>query len=1588
MASVENRIVQMQFDNTAFEQKMSTTISSLEKLNTTLANTGAKNGLEQVSQSAKNFSMDGVRSAVDGISAKFAALATIGITALSNIVNRAVDAGLQLANAFTFAPITDGFSEFELKMGSIQTIMAGSGESLEVVNRKLDELNTYADRTIYSFSDMTSNIGKFTNAGVSLDDSVAAIQGVANVAALSGANSNEASRAMYNFAQAISSGSVKLIDWKSIELANMGTVEFKQQLIDTAVAMGTLTETSDGYITSAGTAFNATEGFNNSLADAWLTSEALTETLGRYSDTTTDIGARATAAAQDVKTFSHMMDALKESAGSGWAQTWELLIGDFEEGKALWTEVNKWADGAISASAEARNTLLEGWKEAGGRDALIDGLRNAAKAIGSVVTPIKNAFRDIFPAMTVDRLVSMTERFRDFMDSLIIFEDTADAIRRAFAGLFAAIEIGWTVFKNVIGLVKDFFGAFDIGLTDPDGGVLGFFANFGDKVVALNEKLVEGGGIADFFANLKTSLAGIGSFLKDVITDIGSFLMSLGGGSADAASAAVGRLSDRFGSLKNLLGRFGDIWSPLAKALDGVKPILDRAWQGIKDWFSNLGDKLAEIFGPGEFDAVLDALNVSLLGGIALALKKFIGGGVGIDLGGGFLKNISKSFEELTGILEAMQANLKTNALLKIAGALGILTLSLILLSTIDSGALSRALGAMAIGFGQLIGAFALLNKIGIGPASAAKLGILAGGMILLASAMLVLSVAVKALSSMSWGELLKGLTGVTVLMGVMVAASAGLSKASGPMIRAGIGMIAMAVALNILAVAVKQFSDMSWQDLAKGLGAVAVGLGLMVGAMALLSKVSGSAAGAGVGMLMTAAALVVLSVAVERFASMSWSQMAKGLAGVAGGLVAIGLSMKLMPKSMAVTGAGLLLVSGALLVIAKALESFGGMSWGEIGKGLAGMAASLLLLAVAAQAMTGAIAGAAAMAVMAVSLTLLAKAIKEFGQMKISTLVQGLVALVAVLVSLSLTASLLAPLAPALLALGVAMLALSAAFALFGVGALAVAQAFEIVAQAGQAGVGILMEIIDGLILRIPDLVTAFAVGLLALAQTFIDAAPALIEGLTVILDQLLQTIITLMPRLTELLIALITTIITVIREKLPDFIQLGIDLILAFLQGMRDNIAEIVVVAVELLVAFVNALAENVGLVVEAVVNLITSFIDAVAAELPRIIDSAVNLLISFLSGLTNNLDKVATAITTVITTLLTTVVNMHTQILNAGVDALVKFLQGITDNLIKVVNAVGDMIAEFITAVGNKASDIIDAGLGALTDFLQGIADNLSDVIDSATDVVEEFIEGIGDMATDLIDAGVDMVLDVIEGLGQNAVELAEGAMDVVIDFLDGLATAIDTKGPELRDAGKRLVGAVLNGMTFGLAGKAVSIGQTLVGGVKSGVAAVGRFLGIGSPSKLFMEIGGLMMEGMAIGISDNTHPKKNALQAVKTLTGSVQDRMSKFGEAFSIIDDIDPVITPVLDLSQVRRDAALLATLIPDGSLTPDFSYSQARNIASTTRPIEDESTTGTPTGPSEVTFEQNIYAPKQLSTGDIYRQTRNQIAMAKEELAIP
>ena len=387
--TVDQRVVEMRFDNREFEKNVKTSMNSLERLKQSLNFKGATKGVENLSTATKNVNMNALGTAVESVRMKFSALEVMGVTALANITNQAVNAGKRFASAFTIDPLKTGFQEYETQINAVQTILANTsskGTDLDDVNQALDTLNTYADKTIYNFTEMTRNIGTFTAAGVDLDTSVNAIQGIANLAAVSGSTSQQASTAMYQLSQALASGTVKLMDWNSVVNAGMGGEVFQNALKETARVHGIAI---DEMIKNEGS-------FRETLSEGWLTSDILTETLQKFTLTTegltqaeiernremlkskgyTDqqiddifkLGKTATDAATKVKTFTQLFDTLKEAAQSGWTQTWELVVGDFEESKEFLTSLSDMFGGFINASSEARNNLLSGalsskWEE-------------------------------------------------------------------------------------------------------------------------------------------------------------------------------------------------------------------------------------------------------------------------------------------------------------------------------------------------------------------------------------------------------------------------------------------------------------------------------------------------------------------------------------------------------------------------------------------------------------------------------------------------------------------------------------------------------------------------------------------------------------------------------------------------------------------------------------------------------------------------------------------------------------------------------------------------------------------------------------------------------------------------------------------------------------------------------------------------------------------------------------------------------------------------------------------------------------------------------------------------------------------------
>lgn len=468
--TIDNRVLEMRFDNKQFESGVATTMSTLDKLKQKLNMSDASKGLEGVSRAAKKVDMSGLATGVETVTARFSALQVMGVTALANITNSAVNAGKRMVSALTLDPIKTGFQEYETQMGAIQTILANTqkeGTNVERVNAALDELNTYADKTIYNFTEMARNIGTFTAAGVKLDTSVNAIKGIANLAAISGSTSAQASTAMYQLSQALAAGKVQLMDWNSVVNAGMGGQVFQDALV----------RTSEHLKTGAKEAINTYGSFRESLTKSgWLTTEVLTETLNQiagayteaelmaqgYSETQAkeimNLAKTAEAAATEVKTFSQLWDTLKEAAQSGWGQTWRLIVGDFEQAKERLTDLSELFGNMIGASADRRNSLLDG-----ALSSKWDQLTDKLNAAGIETETFQNKIKELAKSHNVD-LDSMIEKEGSFEKALI--------------KCFTNGKLDKSILKDAIkSLVGDITGA-----TEATGQMAGQMEKYGEIV--------------------------------------------------------------------------------------------------------------------------------------------------------------------------------------------------------------------------------------------------------------------------------------------------------------------------------------------------------------------------------------------------------------------------------------------------------------------------------------------------------------------------------------------------------------------------------------------------------------------------------------------------------------------------------------------------------------------------------------------------------------------------------------------------------------------------------------------------------------------------------------------------------------------------------------------------------------------------------------------------------------------------------------------------------------------------------------------------------------------------------------------------
>ena len=1016
--TVDEKVVEMRFDNAQFERNVTTSMGTLDKLKKALNFKDSSKSLETVSAAAKKVDMSGLYNGVETVRMKFSALEVMAVTALANITNSAVNAGKRMISALTIQPVKDGFAEYETQMNAVQTILANTqkeGTNVKMVNAALDDLNHYADKTIYNFTEMTRNIGTFTAAGVKLGTSVSSIKGIANLAAVSGSTSQQASTAMYQLSQAIAAGTVKLMDWNSVVNAGMGGQVFQDALI----------RTSEHLQTGAKAAIAAKGSFRESLQTGWLTTEVLTQTLDQFStaaDTQeeyeaavkkfvdqgyskeeakqmADMAKTAGDAATKVKTFSQLIDTLKEALGSGWTETWRTVIGDFEEARELWTSVSNILSDAINKSSDARNAIVKEWADLGGRTAMIDSFRNAFNALLSVTTPIKEAFNYVFPPATAKQLLKITENVRNLTAKMRLSDSAAAKLEKTFEGLFSIVSIGTKIIGGIGSAILKL--ATSKGVSSLASHLLNLGAAIGEVISKMNESIKMdsianglGKGI-DFISGLLVSFVNIIDNVSDDLNKkfkIDGFL-----GVLDTLSNAV---SKTFSYITDNLSHFHSIFTTIGSVVSkGIALIGEYISKGISWIHDNIsfGDVFTGLVGGGLF--VTATKIISLIDLIKDKINSLFGKKDDNKLTQ-IIDKFGSALDSLHDSLQTFTTGIKATSLLAIAIAIGILAGSMDTLSKLSVEDIGKSLFAIASLFSMLTLSFKSLNKT-LSKYNTKGLIKAAGSILILAEALKVLSKAMVTLSGLSWGGIAKGLTGVGV---GLIELCSGIKAINGVKIplSTSLALLALAESCKMLGDAMSKFGKLSWGEIAHGLIGMGGALGEFVAVLKGLNKVSGmQSIFSGGSLLIAVQSLSALASGLSKFGQMDSDSIKRGLVGMGGSLAELATVLSAIGK---IAGFSSLFAAGSILAvtqglddIANALFKFGIMSWDAIKQGLVGMGGSLAEVGTVITAV-GKLAGFsslfAAGSILAVTQGLddIANAFGNFGSMSWDEIAQGLV--------------------------------------------------------------------------------------------------------------------------------------------------------------------------------------------------------------------------------------------------------------------------------------------------------------------------------------------------------------------------------------------------------------------------------------------------------------------------------------------------------------------------------------------------------------------------------------------------------------------
>ena len=1319
MSSIDNRVVKISMENGQFTSAANSMMTTLKNLGESLKLTDGSKGLDDISKKAKGVDMSSLASGVEEVKSRFSALDIVGVTALVNIANSAVNAGKNMLKSLTVDPIMQGFEEYETKMGAITTIMtntAHAGTTMDQVTSVLGELNAYADKTIYNFAEMTKNIGTFTAAGVDLETSATAIKGIANLAAGSGSTSQQASTAMYQLSQALAAGTLKLQDWNSVVNAGMGGKLFQNALEKTAESLG------QGR--------NMAVSFRESLESGWITTEVLTKTLEQFAADESLLKA-----ATQVKTYTQLIDTMKESVQSGWSQSWEFIIGDKDEAAEFFTAVSDGFNSIIEPMTTYRNDALKLWAEEGGREAAIKGLANAAKALGSVFGPIYESFKKILDPWNGERLIDLSKGFEKMTSSIKMTDKTSELLSKTADGVFSAFSIG----GKVIAALLAGFGSLISSLSPLIEGFLSITASIGDYITNLNEGLEATNFMGSAMEMLRNGISGAATYIGNSLKKIADGISSIKDIDLSGLEAFGEKIADSFTPTEAVSNMVIGAIDGIKWALGQITPALTEFGSKVLDVMQKVSQSIIDVLG-GKGNALNNIVSGGLLAAIALGINKIhkFFTDFESDFGGirGLVDSIDELFDGLKGSLESFQNGIKAGTIKNIATAIALLAASLLVISMIDSGKLVSSLTSIGVMMGELIGAMVLLDKMGGG----ARVGV---SVIAFSSAILILSNALQNTENISWENTAKGLLSIASMMGIMVAASKLMSESTLGMTKTAAAMIVLSGAISLMGSAMEQIGGIDANVIKTGLLGIAGIMAEMITFTKLIGNPSGLMSTA-TSMVILSSALLIIGNAINMIGSIDIGVLKTGIVAIASSIGTLGIAMQLIPNSASAKATGILIISAALLVLTQTLKAMGSMDWTTIGTGLAVLGSSLLILGVAMTAMSGTLAGSAALLVMAGALAILTPSLMLLGTMSLASIGTSLLVIAGAFTIFGAAGMLLAPVAPVLLVLGTAITLLGVACLSVGVGISAFAAGLAILSVSGAAGAAALVATVNTIIGVVPLIAQTLATALVEMINVFLENAGTLAKALSTFVITAVTALNDALPPIIQLVKNILMSVLNLLIETTPTIVKAVVTVVMSIITALTENIPKIAGLVttslLELLATVLNSLAESIGPISQAIVNIIVAILNSIGSGIPQIVTAIFDMIIQMIDGLAvaveTKMPEVRAAIQRLVTAIITEFGSAVKDAVNVGGNIIDGLKRGISNGIGAVMEAARNVASRALEAakeflgIHSPSREFAALGMYSSEGLAQGISNYSGLVEDSATSVADTALSSMRD------------------------------------------------------------------------------------------------------------------------------------------------------------------------------------------------------------------------------------------------------------------